>query len=121
VKRPTAAALVRELVAHMGLLLADPAPLVQAPKHFLEYWRERLEQLSRLIDTPEGALGAPERRECMTAGQIRAAAMAKRTAQGLKLRLLTPDGETTLYPKDHATKAKWVADATRKGYTVLEG
>ena len=56
----------------------------------------------------------------MTADDIRTAAMAKRTAMGLKLRLLTPDGETTLYPKDHATKARWLVEAQRKGYTVLE-
>jgi hypothetical protein len=56
----------------------------------------------------------------MTAEQIRAMAMAKRTAMGLKIRLLTPDGETTLYPKDHATKTKWIAEAQRKGYTILE-
>ena len=56
----------------------------------------------------------------MTAEQIRTMAMAKRAAMGLKIRLLTPDGETTLYPKDHATKAKWLADAQRKGYTILE-
>jgi hypothetical protein len=53
--------------------------------------------------------------QCMTAEQIRQAAMARRTTMGLKLRLLTPDGETTLYPKDHATKARWLADAQRKG------
>ena len=56
----------------------------------------------------------------MTADEIHQAAMARRTAQGLKLRLLTPDGESTLYPKDHATKQRWLADAQRKGYTVLE-
>ena len=56
----------------------------------------------------------------MTADDILNAAMAKRTAMGLKLRLLTPDGATTLYPKDHATKAAWLADAQRKGYPVLE-
>jgi hypothetical protein len=56
----------------------------------------------------------------MTADDIRNAAMAKRTAMGLKLRLLTPDGETTLYPKDHATKQAWVIAARRKGYTVLD-
>jgi len=56
----------------------------------------------------------------MTAEEIRHAAMARRTALGLKLRLLTPDGETTLYPKDHATKARWLAAARRKGSTVLE-
>ena len=56
----------------------------------------------------------------MTTEDILNAAMARRTAMGLKLRLLTPDGETTLYPKDHATKSKWLADAQRKGYTVLE-
>jgi hypothetical protein len=56
----------------------------------------------------------------MTAEQIRAMAMARRTGMGLKIRLLTPDGETTLYPKDHATKDTWLADARRKGYTILE-
>ena len=56
----------------------------------------------------------------MTTDEILNAAIARRTAMGLKLRLLTPDGETTLYPKDHATKAAWLADAQRKGYTVLE-
>ena len=56
----------------------------------------------------------------MTAEQIRQTAMQRRTQQGLKIRLLTPDGTTTLYPKDHATKRAWLADATRKGYTILE-
>jgi len=56
----------------------------------------------------------------MTADEIHQAAMARRTAQGLKLRLRTPDGPTTLYPKDHATKQARLADARRKGYTVLE-
>jgi hypothetical protein len=56
----------------------------------------------------------------MTADDIRTLAMARRTAQGLKIRLLTPDGATTLYPKDHATKQRWLAQATAKGYTILE-
>ena len=56
----------------------------------------------------------------MTTEDILQAAMAKRTAMGLKLRLLTPDGATTLYPKDHATKARWLAAAQAKGYAVLE-
>ena len=56
----------------------------------------------------------------MTADDIRNAAIARRTTMGLKLRVLTPDGATTLYPKDHATKARWLADAQRKGYAVLE-
>jgi len=56
----------------------------------------------------------------MTADEIRTAAIARRTRQGLKLRILTPDGETVLYPKDHATKARWLTDARRKGYTILE-
>ena len=56
----------------------------------------------------------------MTAEEIRNMAMAKRTTMGLKLRLLTPDGETTLYPKDHATKAAWIASAKAQGYRVLE-
>jgi hypothetical protein len=45
----------------------------------------------------------------MTAEDIRALVMAKRTAQGLKLCLRTPESETTLYPKDHATKTRWLA------------
>jgi hypothetical protein len=57
----------------------------------------------------------------MTADQIRTAAIARRTAQGLKIRLLTSDGETTMYPKDHATKQAWITAARRKGYTVIEG
>lgn len=56
----------------------------------------------------------------MTAEQIRNMAMAKRTAMGLKIRLRTPDGEVTMYPKDHATKTTWIAQAKAKGYTVLE-
>jgi len=56
----------------------------------------------------------------MTADDIRHAAMAPRTAQGLKIRLLTPDGATTLYPKDHQTKQAWLADARRHGYPILE-
>ena len=56
----------------------------------------------------------------MTAEEIRKAAMARRTIQGLKIRLLTPDREMTLYPKDHATKQAWLRDALRKGYAVLE-
>jgi hypothetical protein len=56
----------------------------------------------------------------MTAEEMCNAAMPRRTAMGLKLRLLTPDGETTLYPKDHATKHKWLAEAQRKGYQILE-
>jgi hypothetical protein len=56
----------------------------------------------------------------MTAEDIRTAAMARRTTQGLKIRVLTPDGATTLYPKDHATKQAWIASAKAKGYTVLE-
>ena len=56
----------------------------------------------------------------MTADEIRTAAIARRTAMGLKLRILTPDGEKTLYPKDHATKQAWIAAAQHKGYTILE-
>lgn len=56
----------------------------------------------------------------MTAEQIRDRVMARRTAQGLKIRLLTREGETTLYPRDHATKQAWIASAKAKGYTVLE-
>ena len=46
--------------------------------------------------------------------------MARRTAMGLKIRLLTADGEQTLYPKDHTTKQTWLAAARRKGLTILE-
>jgi hypothetical protein len=56
----------------------------------------------------------------MTAEQIRTMAIQKRTAQGLKIRLLTPDGATTMYPKDAATKQQWIAAAQAKGYPVLE-
>jgi hypothetical protein len=56
----------------------------------------------------------------MTAEEIRAQAMIRRTTMGLKIRVLTPDGATTLYPKDQATKAAWIASAKAKGYTVLE-
>ena len=56
----------------------------------------------------------------MTTEDIRQRAMAKRTTMGLKLRLLTPDGETTLYLKDHATKQAWLKAARAKGYTILE-
>jgi hypothetical protein len=51
---PTAAALVRELEAHMGLLLDDPAPLVKAPDHFLAYWRALLARIQDLLATPRG-------------------------------------------------------------------
>jgi hypothetical protein len=52
---PTAAALVRELEAHMVmLLLDDPLPLVKVPEHFLTYWRELLARLQSLIDTAKG-------------------------------------------------------------------
>lgn len=66
------------------------------------------------------ARGAAGEIKMMTTEEILKIVMAKRTKMGLKIRLLTPDGETTLYPKDHATKSKWLADARRKGYTVLE-
>jgi hypothetical protein len=55
-----------------------------------------------------------------TAEQIRQNAIARRTTLGLKLRILTPDGATTMYPKDHATKQAWITAARRKGYTVVE-
>jgi hypothetical protein len=55
----------------------------------------------------------------MTTDELMAQVMARRTAQGLVLRLLTPDGVSVLYPKDHATKARWEAAAVRKGYTIL--
>jgi hypothetical protein len=38
----------------------------------------------------------------------------------IKMRLLTPDVEITLYPKDQATKATWIAQAHTRGYTILE-
>jgi hypothetical protein len=52
--RPTTAALVRELEAHMGLLLLDPTPLAKAPEHFLTYWRGLLEQLQALLAATRG-------------------------------------------------------------------
>jgi hypothetical protein len=58
---PTAAALVQELEAHMGLLLADPAPLINAPDHFLTYWRALLARLQDLIDHPQGGTRSPQK------------------------------------------------------------
>jgi hypothetical protein len=55
----------------------------------------------------------------MTTDELMAQVIARRTAQGLTLRLLTPDGVSVLYPKDHATKARWEAAAQARGYTVL--
>jgi hypothetical protein len=55
----------------------------------------------------------------MNAEEIRNAAMAKRTAQGLQLRLRSLMF-TTMYPKDHATNTAWIAAARRRGYTILE-
>ena len=56
----------------------------------------------------------------MTADEIRRMVMARRTGAGLKLVLVTPEGnETTLYPKDQATKARWLASAQAKGMTVV--
>ncbi len=56
----------------------------------------------------------------MTADQLRQMAITRRGNAGLKIVLKTPEGLTTLYPKDTATKDRWVAQATRKGYTVVE-
>jgi hypothetical protein len=55
----------------------------------------------------------------MTADEIRTRVMAQRSALGLKLRLRTPDGETTLYPKDAATFLRWLDAARRQGWQVL--
>jgi hypothetical protein len=54
-----------------------------------------------------------------TADEIRCAAMAARTQQGLRLHLRTPDGDTVLYPKDQATRRRWVTAARRQGYTIV--
>jgi hypothetical protein len=48
------------------------------------------------------------------------AQIQQRVMQGLKLVLLTPDGATTMYPKNAATKAAWTTAALKKGYTILE-
>jgi hypothetical protein len=55
----------------------------------------------------------------MTADDIRARVMAQGGALGLKLRLRTPDGETTLYPKDAATFLRWRDTAQCQGWQVL--
>jgi hypothetical protein len=62
----------------------------------------------------------PQEISTMTADDIHKAVMARRAALGLKIRVLTPEGEQTLYPKDQATKQRWIAAARRKGCTVQE-
>ena len=52
--RPTAAALVEELRQQMRLLLTDPAPVAQAPDHFLTHWLLILDWIAALVDTPRG-------------------------------------------------------------------
>jgi hypothetical protein len=47
--------------------------------------------------------------------------MAQRTQQGLKIVIEDAEGnQVTLYPKDQATKARWIAGYARKGMTILE-
>jgi hypothetical protein len=60
------------------------------------------------------------REAMMDATDIRNRVMAARAAQGLKIRILTPEGASPLYPKDATTKAAWIAAALRKGYQILE-
>ncbi len=55
----------------------------------------------------------PQEISTMTADDIHKAVMARRAALGLKIRVLTPEGEQTLYPKDQATKQRWIAAAQR--------
>lgn len=55
----------------------------------------------------------------MTAEEIRNQAIARRTQAGLKLVLQTPDGLTTLYPKDRATRDQWLKAAIGKGYSIV--
>lgn len=56
---------------------------------------------------------------------IVAAAIAKRTANGLKLTFLIPADdigparEWTCYPSTETVKAKWIVDGERKGWKVL--
>lgn len=50
-----------------------------------------------------------------------AARMAERKAAGLKITTLQADGELfTCYPKDDATKQRWLNGFARKGATVVE-
>lgn len=45
----------------------------------------------------------------------------QRTAQGLKIILQLPEGDImNIYPKDQATKARWIAGYRAKGMTILE-
>lgn len=47
--------------------------------------------------------------------------MQQRAAQGLKMVIQLAEGDiTTLYPKDQATKDRWIAGYERKGITILE-
>lgn len=49
-----------------------------------------------------------------------AAAMQRRTAQGLRVVVVHEGGEFTAYAKDAAQAQKWRADARRKGWLVIE-
>lgn len=47
--------------------------------------------------------------------------MQARTAAGLVIELQDAQGDTcTLYPKDCATKQRWVAVCRQRGYAILE-
>lgn len=63
--------------------------------------------------------------ESSTAQQIEAflaARMKERTAQGLRIVTLQSDGSLfTCYPKDEATKQRWLDNYALKGVTVVEG
>lgn len=55
----------------------------------------------------------------MTAMDIIQAKIAERQSQGLCLIVQSPEGSVhTLYPKDKATKAQWIAGYTKKGWTI---
>ena len=58
--------------------------------------------------------------EAATADAIRQQVMTQRQAQGLTIVLQTPEGLTTLYPKDHPTKQAWIAAAQQRGYTLVD-
>lgn len=55
---------------------------------------------------------------------IIAAAIARRTAAGLKITFLIPadcygpEREFACYPHDEATKQRWIATKAKKGWTV---
>jgi hypothetical protein len=57
----------------------------------------------------------------MTTEDFLKAKMAERTAKHLKIVILREDGTLfTSYPKDQATKQRWLDNYTRKGIVVVE-